>query len=911
MTEIEEKHKIVKLKDLNANLGPDADLVTNHPHHNNNISGLKGPFLLQGSNISESDKHEHGYYVPETKEALQEAIEAGAKVNHPFKLVTSLITDMEDLLNPDRNYGHHKRHHRGHKNQGDELWEHLNGCSEEKIGDITFWDVEHVTNMTRLFKAAYNFNQNISAWDVKNVKQLQGTFFLANKFKQPHIKYWDVRNCTDFLNIFKRCPKMDNVKGARKNNVTNKYEEFHAVDNGIHLHDGKKEWFHDHINDPMPEPADGEAMTVEVAKEHTKKMVVKHGNTISIVKHFFDKIKEHLPASNTGHGKIVIADRERFHETPENEVDEEILVVETKEELIDEIEKPSGLRIIISEELEDLSNLFDSGHDSDFWDITQNDKSHRTIDHWEVGHVTNMEGMFKDTKFNQDISEWNVEKVTSMKSMFENNDEFNQNIVTWDVNNVGDFEDMFDDATAFDQDDLQYWHVKNGSEINNMFFGTKIANSTNEQNLQMTDGNPQTATGSWFLGPIFRLEGKETICSAPLDHLKGSNIELEVNGVKEKYYVPVDLNELREDISEIYFFDKKEKEDDLLIEAVKNSAEQTAQSEGKTEAEVTLAGEQAAETAEANLNNDSSNDKQKVVEEYNNIITTHVDSFQNVLPPISHPEVRQNFNGEVNKWDTRKVTSMVGVFRSAMVFNQPIGDWDTSNVINMTSMFYSDFHQNTKFNQDISGWDVRKVVDFASMFAKSDFNQPLTNWQTDSAIKLDGMFGSCEFNQPLEHFNTSNVVTMINMFGGNKVFNQPLDKWDTSKVENFEGMFRESVMNYDISTWSMESVTNVVQMFDNAEFNHASIQRWSFNKNILKGISPIPGMTFGEPSNNNNGIFYNSKFMKSQIPGANGVIPNANARDRDGEDEDPNTSDDNRGRSWFYLPINETPNISH
>ena len=51
MTEIEEKHKIVKLKDLNANLGPDADLVNNHPHHNNNISGLKGPFLLQGSNI--------------------------------------------------------------------------------------------------------------------------------------------------------------------------------------------------------------------------------------------------------------------------------------------------------------------------------------------------------------------------------------------------------------------------------------------------------------------------------------------------------------------------------------------------------------------------------------------------------------------------------------------------------------------------------------------------------------------------------------------------------------------------------------------------------------------------------------------------------------------------------------------
>ena len=209
-------------------------------------------------------------------------------------------------------------------------------------------------------------------------RQLQGTFFLANKFKQPHIKYWDVRNCTDFLNIFKRCPKMDNVKGAKKNPQNNSYEEFHAVDNGNHLHDGKKEWFHDHINDPMPEPADGEAMTVEVAKEHTKKMVVKHGNTISIVKHFFDKIKEHLPASDTGKGKIVIADRERFDET----ADEEILVVETQEELIDEIAKNTNFKTLQFQEAlngfdeaSKHSKFFRSGTSNQWKDILSNSQS--------------------------------------------------------------------------------------------------------------------------------------------------------------------------------------------------------------------------------------------------------------------------------------------------------------------------------------------------------------------------------------------------------------------------------------------------------------------------------------------------------------------------------------------------------
>jgi len=59
--------------------------------------------------------------------------------------------------------------------------------------DISSWDVSNVTTMENMFAEADLFNQDISIWDVSNVISLCGMFANATSFNQP-IGNWDVSN---------------------------------------------------------------------------------------------------------------------------------------------------------------------------------------------------------------------------------------------------------------------------------------------------------------------------------------------------------------------------------------------------------------------------------------------------------------------------------------------------------------------------------------------------------------------------------------------------------------------------------------------------------------------------------------------------------------------------------------------
>ena len=101
---------------------------------------------------------------------------------------------------------------------------------------------------------------------------------------------------------------------------------------------------------------------------------------------------------------------------------------------------------------------------------------------------------------------------------------------------------------------------------------------------------------------------------------------------------------------------------------------------------------------------------------------------------------KNDFNKNINHWDTSNVTSMYYMFSRVDAFNQDIGDWDTSNVTDMSSMFYSA----DAFNQDIGDWNTSNVTSMYRMFSQADaFNQDISKW---CVINITSKPNSFDFN---------------------------------------------------------------------------------------------------------------------------------------------------------------------
>jgi surface protein len=72
--------------------------------------------------------------------------------------------------------------------------------------DLSAWDVRNVRNMEYMFYDAQNFNQDLSAWDVRNVTRMNSMFQQASAFNQD-LSAWDVSNVQEYLNFDSDTPQ--------------------------------------------------------------------------------------------------------------------------------------------------------------------------------------------------------------------------------------------------------------------------------------------------------------------------------------------------------------------------------------------------------------------------------------------------------------------------------------------------------------------------------------------------------------------------------------------------------------------------------------------------------------------------------------------------------------------------------
>ena len=74
----------------------------------------------------------------------------------------------------------------------------------KKYGHKSNWNVQNITDMSRMFYYCINFNQPLNNWDVSNVTDMSYMFFNCKKFNQP-LNNWNVSNVTDMTWMFYNC----------------------------------------------------------------------------------------------------------------------------------------------------------------------------------------------------------------------------------------------------------------------------------------------------------------------------------------------------------------------------------------------------------------------------------------------------------------------------------------------------------------------------------------------------------------------------------------------------------------------------------------------------------------------------------------------------------------------------------
>ena len=71
----------------------------------------------------------------------------------------------------------------------------------KKYGKIEDWNTSEVTDMSKLFRCCYKFNEDISKWNVSKVTNMIGMFHKTKNFNQP-IGKWDTSNVKVSIKTF-------------------------------------------------------------------------------------------------------------------------------------------------------------------------------------------------------------------------------------------------------------------------------------------------------------------------------------------------------------------------------------------------------------------------------------------------------------------------------------------------------------------------------------------------------------------------------------------------------------------------------------------------------------------------------------------------------------------------------------
>jgi len=235
--------------------------------------------------------------------------------------------------------------------------------------DISNWNVSNVENMEGLFYHTAAFNQDISSWNVSKVKKMGYMFYYAVSFNQ-NIGNWTVSMVDDMSNMFRGSLVFNqDISSWNVSNVRDMSNMFHRASV---------------FNQPI-----GSWDT---------------GNVRSFSYMFNNALAFNQDLSSWNTGRV-----------------EDMSYMFSQADVFNQ-----DISVWNVSNVKDFSYMF-------YEAVLFN----QDISTWVLDRAKNTSYMFyKASVFNQDISNWNVKNVTNMMAMFYKADSFNQDIGKWDISNV-------------------------------------------------------------------------------------------------------------------------------------------------------------------------------------------------------------------------------------------------------------------------------------------------------------------------------------------------------------------------------------------------------------------------------------------------------------------------------------------
>jgi len=703
-------------------------------------------------------------------------------------------------------------------------------------GDISKWDVSHVTDMSRMFMSTKSFNGDISTFDMSSVRDMSSMFSYSTIFNGD-ISHWDVSSVTDMHSMFMSASSFNrDISHWDVSSVNNMDTMFMDAESFSHKLCG--------------------AAWLKSKSKATRDFMFKNSR---------------------GSISSSVCEHTKFSPQYSNELRSAVGTCLSNSPKGDCSDGPHGLmREWDMSRMRDMSSIFmnAASFNSD-------------ISKWDVSHVTDMSRMFMYTNsFNGDISTWDMSSTKDMSSMFSYSTRFNGDISYWDVSSVTDMQSMFKSASSFNRD-ISHWDVSNVRNMNTMFmdarlFSHKLCGAAWLDSTATMDSMFKNSFGSIPSSmcdrPKFTPQHSAELHNAVekcLDHSPKGDCASGPHGHMREW----DMSRIT-DMSSIFngapsFNGDISKWDVSHVTDMHSMFMSTNSFNGDISTfDTSSVKDMSFMFAYSTMfNGDISN--------------WDVSSAKNMHGMFS---AATSFNGDISKWHVSSVTNMHGMFKSASSFNIDISDWDVSSVMNMDEMFKSA----ESFNQKLCGaaW-VYNTASVEFMFEPShgsissttcknaNFAPPSTT-DLHSAVEsclVGSPKGDCSYDShgPMGKWDVSRVTDMSTMLMGEQSFNGDISKWDVSSANNMAQMFwAAAAFNGDISKWDVSSVTQMAKMFMKAKKFNGDISKWdvssaqdtssmfdeaeSFDRDLSKwDVSGVMKM---------DSMFSDAKAFKQQLCGA-------------------------------------------